>query len=193
MLFAPLDQRPIVVAVAGPNGAGKTTFCHAHLEPAGLPFLNADVLARELGLEAYAAARVADAIREQLIKRRESFAFETVFSDPVGDKVAWLKRAAEAGDTVVLCYIGISNARISNQRVAMRVSQGGHDVPAEKLRSRFPRTLKNLKAAIRELPHVLIYDNDDLSVPYRQVAVFEQGRPVFVKRPRPAWLKRLLP
>ena len=38
----PLDQRPIVVALAGPNGAGKTTFYHAHLQPAGLHFINAD-------------------------------------------------------------------------------------------------------------------------------------------------------
>jgi len=56
----------------------------------------------------------------------------------------------------------------------MRVSQGGHDVPTEELRSRFPRTMSNLKAAIRGLPHVLIYDNDDLSTPFRQVAAFER-------------------
>ena len=75
----------------------------------------------------------------------------------------------------------------------MRVSQGGHDVPDKKLRSRFPRTIANLKAAIRELPHVLVYDNNDLSNPYRQVAAFEQGRLVTSSEPAPAWLKRLLP
>jgi uncharacterized protein (DUF1778 family) len=36
--------------------------------------------------------------------------------------------------------------------------------------------MANLRLAIRQLPHVLIYDNDDLSTPYRQVAVFERGR-----------------
>lgn len=44
----------------------------------------------------------------------------------------------------------------------MRVSQGGQDVPTEKLVARFPRTLVNLRAALRELPHVLIFDHDDL-------------------------------
>ena len=44
-MSSPLDQRPLVVAVTGPNGAGKTTFYHAHLKPAGLRFVNADVLA----------------------------------------------------------------------------------------------------------------------------------------------------
>jgi predicted ABC-type ATPase len=49
------DARPIIVAVAGPNGAGKWTFVEAHLAPAGLRFLNADDLARELSLDATAA------------------------------------------------------------------------------------------------------------------------------------------
>ena len=181
------------MAVAGPNGAGKTTFYNSHLQSAALPFINADVLAYELDLEAYAAARVADSIRRDLVKRRESFVFETDFSDPVGDKVAFLKEAAESGYTVVLCYIGISGPDVSEYRVAMRVSQGGHDVPSEKLRLRFARTVENLRTAIQELPHVLIYDNDDLSTPYRQVAVFEQGRLLTSNQRLPGWLKPLVP
>jgi len=193
MDFAPFDSRPIIVAVAGPNGAGKTTFFHAHLQPAALPFVNADVLAEELDLDAYAAASVADAIRRALLKRRESFVFETVFSDPVGEKVAFLEEAAEAGYTVVVCYIGIAGPEVSEERVAMRVSQGGHDVPSEKLRLRFPRTIENLKRAIQELPHVLIFDNNDLNSPFRQVAVFEQGRLVISSQQPPGWLKPLIP
>ena len=73
----------------------------------------------------------------------------------------------------------------------MRVSQGGHDVPAGKLKSRFPRTLANLKAAIRELPHVLIYDNDDLRRPFRRVAVFRNGRPVYRSKRVPKWFNRV--
>ena len=190
--FVQFDQRPILVAVAGPNGAGKTTFYHAHLEPAGLRFVNADVLARELSLEAYAAAKVADALRRELVKRKESFVFETVFSDPAGDKLAFLKDAAKAGYTVVLCYVGIATPGISEERVAMRVSQGGHDVPAEKLKSRFPRTVANLLAAIRELPHVLIYDNSDLRRPFRRVAAFHKGRLVYRSKRFPQWLKPLV-
>ena len=49
----PLDQRPFIGALAGSNGAGKTTFYHAHIQPAGLRFVNADVLARELDLDPY--------------------------------------------------------------------------------------------------------------------------------------------
>jgi predicted ABC-type ATPase len=187
-----VDQRPILVALAGPNGAGKTTFYHAHLRPAGLRFLNADEIARELEMDAYEAARVVTELRQELVRQRESFVLETVFSDPVGDKLSFLKMAAQSGYTVVLCFIGLSGPETSEQRVAMRVSQGGHDVPSEKLVSRFPRTLANLQAAIRELPHVLIFDNDDLA-PFRRAAVIEGGRLFWSAGSVPKWLSQLLP
>ena len=188
-----LDQRPLIVALAGPNGAGKTTFYHAFLEPTQLRFVSADVLAEALRLEPYDAAELANALRQQLAAERESFLLETVFSDPVGDKLDFLKTAATEGYTVVLCFIGLPSPDVSEQRVAMRVSQGGHDVPAEKLAERFPRTLANLKAAIRELPHVWVFDNGDLEEPFRKVAVFRGGRQVELHRPVPAWLRPLLP
>jgi predicted ABC-type ATPase len=189
----PLDQRPVVVALAGPNGAGKTTFYYAHLQPAGLRFVNADLLARELNIDAYEAATVAASIREALIRQRESFVFETVFSDPVGDKLSFLNDAGAAGYTVVLCFIGTSGPEVSEERVAMRVSQGGHDVPSEKLVSRYPRILANLREALRTLPHVWVFDNDDLRSPFRLVIVCERGNLIELHRPVPPWLGHLLP
>ena len=189
----PLDRRPMIVALAGPNGAGKTTFYNAHLQAAGLRFVNADNLARELGLGAYEAAGIADTIRRELLKQRESFVFETVFSDPDGDKLTFLREAAKAGYTVVLCFIGISGPDVSEQRVAMRVTQGGHDVPTEKLVARFARTMANLRAAIRDIPAVWIFDNDDLRTPFRLAAVFEGGNPAKLNQPVPQWLRPLLP
>ena len=183
-----LRDHPVVVAVAGPNGAGKSTFYHAHLASAGLRFVNADVLGRELQMGAYEAARVAGSIRRELVEQRESFVFETVFSDPAGEKLAFLKDAATAGYAVVLCFIGIEDAETSEQRVAMRVSQGGHDVPTEKLASRYPRIMANLRAALREVPQVWVFDNGDLRCPYRLVAVYENGKRVRWQKPIPKWL-----
>jgi predicted ABC-type ATPase len=187
-----LDRRPIVVVIAGPKGAGKSTFFEAHLKSSGLRFLNADVLAKELDVNAHEASGIAAALRSELINQRESFVFETVFSDPVGDKLSFLKETVRAGYAVVLCFIGIADAEISEQRVAMRVTQGGHDVPSEKLLARFPRTQANFAAAIRELPCVLVFDNNDLRNPFRHVAVFANGRTLTSSKPIPLWLKRLL-
>jgi predicted ABC-type ATPase len=190
--FAHFDKRPILVALAGPNGAGKTTFYFSHLKAVGLRFVNADILADELHLEPYAAAKLADALRHELVKRKESFVFETVLSDTLGDKLKFLKDAGASGTTVVLCFIGLATPEISEERVSMRVSQGGHDVPTEKLKSRFPRALANLKAAIRDLPHVLIYDNTDLRHPFRQLAVFESGQCLERSKDLPRWFLQIL-
>jgi predicted ABC-type ATPase len=187
---SPFDARPIVVAVAGPNGAGKTTFHEAHLAPAGLRFVNADELGRQLAVGPYEAAELAGRLRETLLEQGESFVFETVFSDPVGDKVAFLQRARARGYTVVLCFIGVDGPEVSEERVAMRVLQGGHDVPTTKLKARYPRTLKNLALAVRELPHVLVFDNGDLGRPFRKVAEFEQGKVKEKHAPWPLWLPR---
>jgi predicted ABC-type ATPase len=187
------DRRPIIVVVAGSNGAGKSTFYESHLKQTGLRFINADVLARELRTDAYSAARQADAFRRDLVARRESFIFETVFSDPVGDKIAFLEEAIECGYTIVVCFVGLSRYEISVERVAMRVSQGGHDVPTEKLSSRFPRTLKNLEFAIQRLPNVLIYDNSDPSLPYREIIQFSNGQILSPSGLTPDWLRPYLP
>jgi len=44
------------------------------------------------------------------------------------------------------------------------------------VRARFPRTLVNLETAIRELPHVLIFDNSDVAQPFRFIAEYERGQ-----------------
>jgi predicted ABC-type ATPase len=188
-----LAQLPVLVALAGPNGAGKTTFYYATLERTALRLVNADILAAELGIGVYEAAELADSIRHALVDRRESFVFETVFSDPVGDKLAFLKHASEQGYRVMLCFIGSSTAEISEERVAVRVLQGGHDVPRQKIYERYPRVLANLRRALVELPLVWIFDNSDLDEPFQLVAVCESGKVVERLEPTPEWLRALLP
>ncbi|MGD0095705.1 MAG: zeta toxin family protein [Terracidiphilus sp.] len=188
-----LNRRPIVVALAGPNGAGKTTFFRTYLRPSGLRFVNADVMAHELGVDPYQAAKLAGSIRRQLIEQRESFIFETVFSDPVGDKLTFLKEAVISGYTAALFFIGIDGPEISDQRVTMRVLKGGYDVPAVKIRERYPRVMDNLKRALAQLSNVRVYDNSDLKTPYRLVAIKENGQKILLHDPTPGWLRSLLP
>jgi predicted ABC-type ATPase len=75
----------------------------------------------------------------------------------------------------------------------MRVSQGGHDVPTEKLRNRYPRILANLRDALRALPYVLVYDNSDLRFPFRRIAEFDHGRRAQRAKTIPRWFKSLGP
>lgn len=184
---------PLLVMLAGPNGAGKSTFFEANLRALGLPFLNADRLARETGMDAYEAARTIAAIRDGFIAKKESFVTETVLSDPVGEKVEVLARAADAGFDVTLIYIGIESSDLSRERVRVRVAAGGHDVPSGKIAPRYERSLNNLERAIARLPRVLIYDNSSFASPYRLLAEFRRGE-VFRRGEGevPGWAMRFL-
>jgi predicted ABC-type ATPase len=182
---------PLLVMLAGPNGAGKSTFYESHLQALGLPFLNADNLARETGLDAYGAADAIAAIRDRMILRSESFVTETVLSDPVGEKVESLREAAERGFDVTLIYIGIEDADLSRRRVEARVAAGGHDVPPEKLDARYQRSLDNLGRAIEQLPRVRIYDNSSFRDPHRFLGEFRSGGlAVRTVDPLPGWARR---
>jgi predicted ABC-type ATPase len=182
-----LDAERVVVAIAGPNGAGKSTFHATRIADSGLHFINKDVLAKELGVGPYQAAELARRTRESFLAMGEPFVFETVFSDPAGEKLQFLQRAKAAGYTVVLCFIGLADVALSKQRVAERMVRGGHGVPEEKLEERFGRTLRNLAAAVRVLPHVFVHDNGDPASPFREVAVFRSGKRIDGGGRLPAW------
>lgn len=187
------SEFPNLIAIAGPNGAGKSTFYRAYLGNETLPFVNADAVALQLGVGAYQAAELAEAARQELYSRRESFIFETVFSDPVGGKLSFLEEAGAQKYHVVLCFVGIGDASVSQRRVTQRVLEGGHDVPTDKLITRYPRTMENLRLAILRLPLVLVYDNDDLRQPHRFCAAAGMGKVIETAEPVPEWLKPLLP
>ncbi len=186
-------MRPDLVLLAGPNGAGKSTFYEAHLCATGLPFLNSDVVARDLGVTDYEASKALDAVRDLYIERKLSFISETVFSDPVGAKVAMLRRAMEAGFQVRLLYVGLDSAALAQARVRHRVGNGGHPVPLDKIVARFPRSLANLALAVKFVESVEIFDNSDVENPHRRIAHFAAGVLRWkIDEIVPAWARQVL-
>lgn len=185
---------PQLVMLAGPNGAGKSTFYDAFLAESSLPFLNADLFAAETGVDSFEAARILDAVRERMIEDRLGFITETVFSDPHGAKLDMLRKAIDAGYDVTLIYIGVANATLSARRVDQRIASGGHDVPRDRIASRFERSLQNLTKAIEFVPTVELYDNSSADEPYRLVAIFKAGS--LTSRMRgtvPRWARGIVP
>jgi predicted ABC-type ATPase len=187
----------MLVVLAGPNGAGKSTFFERRLRGTGLRFVNADILSREISPEdpasaSYAAAQAADAERRELVKLGESFCMETVFSDPAGDKLAFLRESMAVGYRVVLLFIGLASPELSQARVISRVTLGGHNVPDAKIFSRFPRTLANLAQAARFVDETRLYDNSNAQHPYRLLGRLERGRAVEQHPPVPAWAAAVL-
>jgi len=195
-----LLAQPVVLFLAGPNGAGKTTFFETYLESLGLPYVNADRIAHDLRAADPSASRdevdrraftEAERLRVAFVEAGLSFCTETVFSDPERAKLRLLEQARARSATVFLIFIGLESHALSVARVKQRVAQGGHDVPDEKLRARFPRTLANLRAAIPIVHEAFLFDNSSYDSPYRPVAVYLGGRPASRHPPLPRWTEGL--
>ena len=168
-----------VVIIAGPNGAGKTTFARAFLpNEAGCPhFINADLIAA--GLSPFAPERAAlraGRIMLDEISRAaadgDSFAFETTLSGLVYARriTGW----RGVGYTVKLIFLKLSSVEEALARVAMRVRQGGHDVPADVVRRRFDAGWRHFDGIYRH--HVDYWQCFDNSGP-SPVLLSEGGNP----------------
>jgi replicative DNA helicase len=149
--------------IAGPNGAGKTTLVRSLLQK-GFDlgeYINPDDIADDLqgapDERTRRAQTIADQRREECIAARRSFSFETVMSHP--SKIDILVRAKDAGYRVCIYFIGTDDPQTNVERVALRVAQGGHNVPTEKIRERWLRTMNLLQQAIRASDQSYIFDN----------------------------------
>lgn len=168
--------------VVGPNGAGKSTFVRytlARALPPGVAFVNADEIAARRWPEdpqghAYDAAGIAARTRAALLGAGEPFIAETVFSHP--SKLE-LVDAAQAAGYVVVVHVLLVPEELAVARVRSRVAAGGHDVPEEKIRSRYQRLWPLVVTAAGRAESTTCYDNSRVSGP-RVVAQIAGGAPV---------------
>lgn len=158
------EKGPRIVIIAGPNGAGKTTFAREFLpnEEDCLNFVNADLIAAGLSpfapeLAAFKAGRIMLKSIADYARRGENFALETTLSGLTYAQMIPVWQAS--GYTVKLIFLSLPNADIAVQRVAVRVSQGGHNIPETILRRRFESGIKNFNRYKLLVNEWELYDN----------------------------------
>lgn len=148
-------MRPILQIFAGPNGSGKSTIT------AGFPvvgrYVNADEIQRLLGCSALEAAENAEKTRRALLAAGQDLTYETVFS--TRRHLDFLRAARDAGYATFCVYVLTRDPEINFARVRARVARGGHDVPPEKIRSRFWRAMALIPELCAGCDRVLIFDN----------------------------------
>jgi predicted ABC-type ATPase len=134
--------------IAGPNGAGKTTFANEFLpiEAECLNFINADLIAQGLSpfqpdKMAIKAERLMIQHINECVRRHESFAFETTLSGKgyIKKILDWKAQQYE----IIIYYLKIPTVEFAIERVKLRVSQGGHNVPEQDIIRRFERSWIN--------------------------------------------------
>jgi predicted ABC-type ATPase len=164
------------VCIAGPNGGGKSTLKRrlGSLDD----WIDPDVVAKDLrsktspqvsqqDVEAK-AFRMARSMRIGYAAALSDFGFETVFSHH--SNVAFLEALKILGYEVILYFVCTGDPSINVGRVKNRVALGGHDVPPDKIVSRYWRSLLHCCHSVRLVDRVLLFDNSQQTAPGRTVA-----------------------
>jgi predicted ABC-type ATPase len=101
---------------------------------------------------------IADFLRKRLLAERKKFSFETVFSH--SGKLDFMRQAAEQGYKVYLYFVSTQDPEINVYRVKqVRVQQNGHDVPEDKIRSRYSRSMGLMYEAAQLSYQAFFFDN----------------------------------
>ena len=124
-------------------------------------------------VNSYTVALLVNFIQDECISRGISFSQETVFSHQ--SKIDALAKAHTAGFRTYLYYVATDNPRINKERVEERYAQGGHNVPSEKIASRYTRSLANVKPAIPYLSRAFFFDNSGAEMRYLASYVCDEG------------------
>ena len=149
------SSSPRILVYAGPNGSGKSTITKGF--PICGTYVNADEIKRISQCTDLEAAREAEQIRQMLVKAHKDFTFETVLS--TDRNLELLRQAKELGYKIHAVFVLTSDPSINVRRVQARVKSGGHDVPAERIISRYERSLRNLSQLVRIADHTRVIDN----------------------------------
>lgn len=189
---------PQLVIIAGPNGSGKSTLIAAlRASPdVSLPalYVNADDLQRERGIaDPEQAQRLATDLRRQALQARRDVMYETVMSHP--SKLAELQQAKASGYHIVLHLVATDDPAVNAERVAARVAAGGHDVPTDRIRARYERTLALAPVAVGLADQAFVHDNTlrglAARIPALQAALMDDRLEPVVEAPAP-WVTSLI-
>ena len=162
-------KRPIVTVIAGPNGAGKTSLQsllrQAHLVNCNV--VNIDALAIDLDTVptdpfrypveiAKRTDRKFRELCEQAIQKGMDFAFECNLRE---EQVKYLSLFDDANYEINLIFFWLNDIQISFDRVAQRVSKGGHFVGKYSIERNFYEGLKNLDEYFDNWNNISVIDN----------------------------------
>ena len=159
-------RKHVLIVIAGPNGSGKTSTTRLvikHEWAEQCVYINPDEIAQTKFGDWNDPNAVRQAVeyceewREQLLKEHKDFIFETVLSSD--SKVEFLKRAKQEGYFIRMFFICTQNPTINAARIAKRVMEGGHDVPIQKIISRYEKALVNAIRVARFVDRAYFYDN----------------------------------
>ena len=153
--MTPSERKPMILVIAGPNGSGKSTITQ-FFDIVGT-YTNADDVVKTTGMSVIDAAKFVDEKRYESINNKQDFTFETVLSSQY--KLDILKKAKADGYFIKCVFVLTADPKINVERVNARVASGGHEVPKDKIISRYYSSISNIKKLIELCDILHVYDN----------------------------------
>ncbi len=150
-----MENTPVILVFAGPNGSGKSTITKG-FDIIG-EYINADEIKKEKNCTDLEAAQLATSLREDAVNNKKSITFETVLSTP--RNVELLKKAKENKYRIEVVFVLTADSEINVSRVQNRVKNGGHNVPEDKIISRYYKSLSNLSELLKFSDVMWVIDN----------------------------------
>lgn len=175
---------PTVYVLAGPNGAGKTSIYW--YEASDVPRLNGDALYQQ-GVDALTIEQTLRQQQEEWVAQRTSFVIET--NAATERDYSLFQSLQQSGYRVELRFVCLESVALCQERVAQRVREGGHDIPAALIAQRYANSLSLLKRHYRAFDRLQLYDNTTLP---REVLDFVPGQMPSAVIELPAWAAPVL-
>lgn len=155
---------PTLTVVAGPNGAGKSSVTTEGRLIKTPNLIDPDAIARALNPSdpaqaALSAGRRALRLEREFVAKGESFTFETTLAG--NGPLSTVRAAKLTGFEIVVVFIALDSVEVHVERVRLRKSRGGHDVPEEDIRRRYQRSLANAPEALRIADRGIVLNNTE--------------------------------
>ncbi len=193
----------MITVIAGINGAGKSSIFGQYIQKCEGSYFNPDEVARSLMIkndslsqdEANSKAWLLNVeFLQKAIETGADYAFETTLGGHTITQM--LHEAIDAGCKVRILYCGLNSPELHIERVATRVSKGGHDIPEDKIRERWKNSIHNMLGLISKASEIHVYDN---SLPItkgkpeaKRLVALKEGKVVGkIYQDMPQWAKPL--
>lgn len=183
------------IIFAGVNGAGKSTFYNMSQDIPDFKEtirINTDEIVREIGdwkndADQMKAGKIGIKLRNKAISEGKSFNEETTLCGKTIIKL--FEKLKENSYKIDLYYVGLKNSDIALERIKNRVANGGHDIPAEKVRKRYEESRNNLEKVIPFCDSVSVFDNSES---FRRLATIKEGKLIQKTDKVPFWFNSKL-
>ncbi|AIQ72984.1 MULTISPECIES: zeta toxin family protein [Paenibacillus] len=157
------EPSAMMYVFAGNNGSGKSTIRNLIVDRLGISVnIDPDALARRIDPDdpnrrKISAGKEAIRLARNCIDNRRDFTIETTLAG--GNVIRLMQSAKESGFETTMFFVGLGDYQLNIERVALRVRNGGHDIPTEDIIRRHTTSIQNLLSNLYLIDHLIVIDN----------------------------------